>query len=588
MIIRRRSSDASVLLSTALRHHSFWCTNSRELATTILLYHLPHFEIRQLSLPRSISISAGTPSALAMPGKTPRGRDPTGAGGHGAQHQEDDNGTSQGHSAGSAARAQKLRDEAEVSRLALSNFGSMTQRSVLSDKGSASLEKKPKRQVLSRFCRIERESAKTEVMNAAAGIYSLLYAPKGHTNNLHAAGWAISRARSLAWSFVFAVAGVISAVCENEVLWANNRVPSMTSFWLKVVCVILSVAALYFTRNYYRAVIAQERLRGLPLHNGHVSVVNLQATGLFWQAFFDVLCLLPMPIPFLNFEFEFWNDSVNSAAVYQIDVILTVLMFLRIRLFPRFFGECLSGVGTDTARAYGNISRLVMGESFIFKYLITTNLMMVLTLWFTQIVFFAYCLMLFERPMSFNPLAHSKLHEFANCVWCSVITMTIVGYGDVYPQTRLGRATMMVASISALIMVAISTNIVNVLLAMNRAETKCIEVLGIMETRDDVKIKAAELIQSAWRAYSLPAKEGAKRRSKPGRKLLDNDDFCSKVWEFAMASRSFYNDRCAASSDELVLVGECLSTASRTTDSLAGVSESLRKSRQALDSLRAA
>ena len=221
-------------------------------------------------------------------------------------------------SSGSSARAQKLRDEAEVSRLALSNFGSMTQRSVLSDKGSASLEKKPKRQVLSRFCRIERESAKTEVMNAAAGIYSLLYAPKGHTNNLHAAGWAISRARSLAWSFVFAVAGVISAVCENEVLWANNRVPSMTSFWLKVVCVILSVAALYFTRNYYRAVIAQERLRGLPLHNGHVSVVNLQATGLFWQAFFDVLCLLPMPIPFLNFEFEFWNDSVNSAAVYQL------------------------------------------------------------------------------------------------------------------------------------------------------------------------------------------------------------------------------------------------------------------------------
>ena len=158
-------------------------------------------------------------------------------------------------SSSSSSRAQKLRDEAEVSRLALSNFGSMTQRSVLSDKGSASLEKKPKRQVLSRFCRIERESAKTEVMNAAAGIYSLLYAPKGHTNNLHAAGWAISRARSLAWSFVFAVAGVISAVCENEVLWANNRVPSMTSFWLKVVCVILSVAALYFTRNYYRCLL---------------------------------------------------------------------------------------------------------------------------------------------------------------------------------------------------------------------------------------------------------------------------------------------------------------------------------------------
>jgi hypothetical protein len=287
-----------------------------------------------------------------------------------------------------------------------------------------------------------------------------------------------------------------------------------------------------------------------------------------------------MPIPFLMYEFEVYNDTTKSSVTYQLDVLLTVFMFLRIRLFPRFFGECLSGVGTDSARAYGNISRLVMGESFIFKYLITSNLVMVLTLWFTQIVFFGYCLMLFERPMSFDPLAHSQLHEIASALWCTVITMTIVGYGDVYPQTRLGRCTMMVASISALIMVAISTNIVKVLLTMSRAEEKCMQVravaptptgrlsrgaallvlrpfgvhaltqlvcpcvcvcvhfgrsqvLGMMETRDDVKIKAAELIQAAWRAYALPVKEGARSRPRAGRKLLDNDDFLARAWEFA-------------------------------------------------------
>jgi len=381
---------------------------------------------------------------------------------------------------------------------------------------------------------------------------------------------------------------VIAAVWENEVLWANNRVPSMGSFWLKVLCVVMSSISLYFIRNYYRAVIPQDRLRGLPLHNGHVSMLNLQSTGLFWQALFDLICLAPMPIPFVNFEFEIWNDSTSSTVVYQIDVMLTVLMLLRLRFFPRFFGECLSGVGTDNARAYGNITRLVMGESFIFKYLVTTNLMMVLTLWFTQIVFFGYCLMLFERPMSFNALAHSKLHEFANCLWCTVITMTIVGYGDVYPQTSLGLATMMVASISALIMVAISTNIVNVLLTMSRAESKCIEVLGMMEARDDVKIKAAELIQSAWRAYSLPLKDGAKNKPKPGRKLLDNDDFMAKVWEFASSSRNFCNDRCSVSADEISMVGECLTTATRSNATLQKMDESLANTVKSLESLRAA
>jgi len=491
-------------------------------------------------------------------------------------------------SAGSLARIQAVRDESEVSRIALSRFGSMSHRDMLSDMGVMAEKKRPKRDVKSRFCRIEQEAAKTEVMNAAAGIYQLLYAPKGQTNNLHAAGWAVSRVRCLAWMFLFAVLGIISAVWENEVLWANNRVPSMTSFWLKVLCIVLSGASFYFLRNYYRAVIAQERLRGLPLHNGHVSIVNLQAAGIFWQAFFDVICLAPMPIPFVNFEFEIWNDSVSSAAVYQIDVILTVLMFLRIRFFPRFYGECVSGVGTDTARAFGNISSFVTDESFIFKYLVTSSLPMVLTLWFTQIVFFAYCLMLFERPMSFNELAHSKLHEFANCLWCSVITMTIVGYGDVYPQTRLGRVTMMTASISALIMVAISTNIVGVLLTMSRSENKCIEVLGIMEARDDVKIKAAELIQAAWRAYSLPVKLGARKAAKPGRKLLDNDDFMSKMWEFAQSSRSFCNDRCTVSADELSSVGECLTTSCRSSETLDKVKTTLRSSQRNLEALRAA
>ena len=92
-------------------------------------------------------------------------------------------------------------------------------------------------------------------------------------------------------------------------------------------------------------------------------------------------------------------------------------------------------------------------------------------------------------------------------------------------------------------------------------------------------------IQSAWRAYSLPAKEGAKRRSKPGRKLLDNDDFCSKVWEFAMASRSFYNDRSAFTSDDLSVVGSALAAASRTESVVRVVSESLIKNRQMLESL---
>eukprot|EP00286_Rhodomonas_abbreviata_P023150 CAMPEP_0181299462 /NCGR_PEP_ID=MMETSP1101-20121128/6360_1 /TAXON_ID=46948 /ORGANISM="Rhodomonas abbreviata, Strain Caron Lab Isolate" /LENGTH=526 /DNA_ID=CAMNT_0023404615 /DNA_START=115 /DNA_END=1691 /DNA_ORIENTATION=+ len=395
--------------------------------------------------------------------------------------------------------------ELSVASMALNQFGSSSSAKYLTKSGT---KKKGGRKASApdlkkriKSCMIDSEQTKSEVLNAAVSIYRILYAPKGTINNKNAHEWEKFRVRSLMYTFAAASGGVLLAVWENELLWGNHRIESTATFWLKLTQVATSIVVFFFLNRYYRACIAEERLRGVPLHNGSVTILNLKACGLWGQAFMDIICLLPQPLPWLDIEVSVYNDAFNQSCNYPMDVLLTVLMFLRIRLFPRFYGECVSSVRTEITRAYGNVTRLEIGEVFIFKYLITTNLGMVLMLWFVQIVFFAYCLMMFERPMSFINISHSQLYEYNNCLWCTVITMTIVGYGDTYPMTRLGRATMMIASLSALIMVAISTHIVQVLLSQSRKEAKCVEVMGLLEGRDDVKIKAAELIQASWRAY---------------------------------------------------------------------------------------
>ena len=50
--------------------------------------------------------------------------------------------------------------------------------------------------------------------------------------------------------------------------------------------------------------------------------------------------------------------------------------------------------------------------------------------------------------------------NFANCVWLIIITMTTVGYGDEYPTTFLGRIVSIMASITAVIMLAVTINLV--------------------------------------------------------------------------------------------------------------------------------
>ncbi|KAJ1476375.1 hypothetical protein T484DRAFT_1965993 [Baffinella frigidus] len=451
----------------------------------------------------------------------------------------------------------QLSEDVLITRNMVQHLGHSEHKAVLRHQGSFKLDallhpaKRGREAAQDHTHCLENNGFRVDVLIAAAAVYKMLYAPKGSTQEMDSQAWVKYRKSCLSWGFLLAVSGIVISAYQNEVLWANNRNPNGTTLVLKIVQLLTSCGAIYFLRGYYSAVIALERLRGLPMHNGDVSFLNLQACGIYTQALIDLLIMLPQPIPFLNAEFEVYNAALEGSCVYQLDSLLVVCMFLRIRLIPRFYGECISDIGNDVSRAFGNIARVTIGDSFIFKYLITTSIGMVLLLWVTQVVFFAYCLMIFERPMSFNTLAHSKLHEFANCVWCAVITMTIVGYGDVYPLTFLGRWAMITASISALIMVAITTNIVHVFLTQSRAEQKCVEVMSCLDSRDAVKIKAAELIQASWRAFSRPTPRARRRDGvRPGTKVAHDQEVMKAVWDFIGAERGYTATVRNMSSDE--------------------------------------
>ncbi len=307
-----------------------------------------------------------------------------------------------------------------------------------------------------------------------------------------------ARRKNAMFVFVSALAGVVIAVMENELRWSaesSGRSFQATSTVLKGVVVGSTLVTIFFLYQYYDAAISQRRLAGVRLEAG-VSFNSLRGAGLLYQFLLEVAVMLPQPLPGLDLTLDV-NNSRTKDVVYDIDSLLCVAMFVRVFYLPRFYGEVLSDLRSDAALAISRVNSVVLDTNFVVKYVLANSLECVIMLTALCIVLFAYTLMVFERPLD-----NGTLGNYANCLWLIVITMTTVGYGDEFPITVLGRCVAVAASLAAVILLAITTNLVVSKLTLSRSEVKVIEVMSTISLRDDLRTAAAVVVQRWIRAYS--------------------------------------------------------------------------------------
>jgi hypothetical protein len=218
----------------------------------------------------------------------------------------------------------------------------------------------------------------------------------------------------------------------------------------------------------------------------------------FW---FEAFIFLIWPIPY--YDFIITIDTIDQARtgtvpVYYLfsDFILALMWIRCIFILRAVFNYTIfmDIYSKKLCKSYGFTANV----RFAFKCMLNSSPgYTVFAVLFLSVLILAYLLRIFELPYGQNYGIITWNHYFTS-IWCIVITMTTVGFGDVVPNTTFGQIIVMFAALWGTFLISILILSVGNIFQLNNNENRALNHL--LKTR-----KAANSI-TAFMKYLLAKK----------------------------------------------------------------------------------
>ena len=138
----------------------------------------------------------------------------------------------------------------------------------------------------------------------------------------------------------------------------------------------------------------------------------------------------------------------------------------------------------------------------IVKVIILVQIVLIYSLMITLLMF-GYQIRLFEKQIQPN------FRHITTSVWYVLITMTTVGYGDVYAMSHCGRAIVIIAAFWGVFFVSLFVVSLTNLLSFDSSQAKSYNLLQRLLAKEELKVQATGMLAAAYRIKLL------KKEAKP-------------------------------------------------------------------------
>ncbi|KAM8927816.1 intermediate conductance calcium-activated potassium channel protein 4 [Pelodytes ibericus] len=299
--------------------------------------------------------------------------------------------------------------------------------------------------------------------------------------------------RLSAWTLFLALLGILLMVVHTELLWFGNCQWFVYLFLLKC-SISLSTMVLLILIITFHIKETQLYICDNSLLDWRIAI-NAKMVG--WIFLEIVICAIH---PFPSERQCDDIDETDGASLIPVmsflsnmDILLSVLMFLRLYLLPRTV-LLHSRVLVDASyRSIGSLNKIEFQYQFVMKILMNTCpgrvlLILSVSLW----IIASWVLSVCERD------GINKTGELTNSFWLIPITFLTIGYGDMVPSTVCGKMVCLWTGVMGVGCTALIVAVAAQKLEFTKAEKHVHNFMMDIHYMKQIKCAAANVLREAW------------------------------------------------------------------------------------------
>lgn len=246
------------------------------------------------------------------------------------------------------------------------------------------------------------------------------------------------------------------------------------------------------------------------------------STGLYKTMLIEMFVLIVFTPPELNGYFQ--GNMLFGYYTYSSDSFILLIKIFKLYYLAVIYSH-ISIWTSERAKEIAKENKATIGPNFAFKATLKkTPFFSIFILLALNLVLFSFMLRIFEYGFSQDAedkiianakaIKNAQFSSYIDVIWVVLITMTTVGYGDIFPKTHMGRVVAFICSLAGMIIQSLLIVRLSGFIELTTDEKKAFNEIKHLDNQKNLELYSSNLIKSIFKLMQIKLSRKLEKKTK--------------------------------------------------------------------------